>query len=132
MSEEKKEENVKKPFLSRSAKKFAILGATTILTLYGAQAVGVASYNSMSQSTHEFEMVSVYNNIWKNIDRKDVSLEIAQYKKLANDVPSELKVGLLKPEDTGIKMSITSLLPSAQDVEEKAIALSKKTQIRHR
>lgn len=122
------EENNKKS--STSIKKFAALGVLSVLTMYGAQAVSVAGYNSFTQSTHDNKMVALYNDIWKNIDKYDVSPKIEEYKTLANNIPKELKMGAVLPESTDIPLAISDRLPKAEDVEIAARQLSDKTKIK--
>lgn len=115
---------------STTIKKFAALGVVAVLTMYGAQAVTVAGYNSITQSNHDNKMVALYNDIWKNIDKSNVDLQISEYKKLANSVPTELKMGALLPESTNIPLEVNIKLPNADNVEVAARELSDKTKIK--
>lgn len=118
--------------ISNTMKKFAAIGVAGVLTMYGAQAVTVAGYNNLTQHTYESKMVSLYNNIWKNIDKQDVSSELQDYKKIASEVPNELKMGLFLPERTEKKIEVSGQLPTAESVEKSAIALNEKTKIKFR
>lgn len=112
--------------IKKSAQKLAVLGFVGVMAAYGAQAVGVKSYNELNQHKYESQMISTYNDIWKNINKADVSDNIEKYKELANNVPTELEVGLLLPKRTDKVLKVSSRLPSADNVEQAAIDLNNK------
>lgn len=112
--------------IKKSAQKIAVLGFVGVIAAYGAQAMGVKSYNELNQHKYESEMVSTYNQIWQNINKTDVSDKIERYKELANNIPNELEVGLLLPKKTDRVLQVSSRLPSADNVEQAAIELNNK------
>lgn len=116
--------------ITKSVKKFAVLGVAAISTMYGAQAITVASYNNLAQHNYESKMLSLYNEIWQNIDKKDVSSEVKSYKEIALNVPNELKMGIILPERTNKKIELSPSLPEAENVELSATSLNEKTKIK--
>lgn len=113
--------------MTNKNKKFLGMGILALASVYGLQAVGIPIYNEFSNSAHEMKMISLYNKIWPQIDKKDVSKEIKEYKELANESPVNYKFGVL-PEKIRVFFN-NKELPSASNIEESAKSLNRKTRL---
>lgn len=110
-------------------KKFIGMGLAALATVYGIQGVGVSLYNEYVNSSHEMKMVSLYNKIWPEIDKKDFSKEIQEYQKLALISPENYQFGLYPKKQEKSDYVHPNYLPSSDNLETEARKLNRKIRL---
>ena len=108
------------------------MGVLTLSTVYGMQAAILPIYNDFQAGAHEMKMVELYNSIWTQIDKKDMSTQIKSYRSLDKNLPKLYKFGIY-PHQSNESISVNkTLLPNADNLVESAILLNKKTKLNFR
>jgi hypothetical protein len=110
-------------------KKFIGMGIVALTAVYGVQGVGVSLYNEYVNSSHEMKMVTLYNKIWPEIEKKDLNGEIQEYKKLASSKPENYQFGIYPTKQAKSEYNSPSYLPSADAVEQEAKKLNRKVRL---
>ena len=110
-------------------KKFIGMGLVALAAVYGVQGVGVSLYNEYVNSSHEMKMVSLYNKIWPNIEKKDLNSEIQEYKKLASTNPENYEFGIYPTKQAKSMYNHPGYLPSADNLEDEAKKLNRKVRL---
>lgn len=110
-------------------KNFLCMGVLSLVAIYGVQGISISLYNEYTKSSHEMKMVSLYNKIWTEIDKKDVTQEISNYKKIADDIPERYIFGIIPTKAELSSYELPSYIPDSKNVEKEAKKLNKKTKI---
>ena len=113
----------------KQSKKFITMGAIALFSAYSIQAVGVMAINEFSSATHEMKMVSLYNAIWTQIGKKDVSSDIKEYQFLDKNSPPVYEFGFIPQKREKPLFLRPQNLPDADNVVQSAHNLYKKSKI---
>lgn len=115
--------------MNKTNKSFLCMGILSLVSVYGLQAVSISLYNEYTKSSHEMKMVSLYNKIWTKIDKKDLTIEILNYKKIADSKPEKYIFGIIPAKSELSSYQLPSYLPDSKNVEKEAKKLNKKIKI---
>ena len=113
----------------KQTKKFILMGAVALFSAYGIQAAGVMALNEVKSATHEMHMVSLYNTIWTQIHKQNVSKEVQEYQFLDKNPPQSYEFGLLPKKRENPLYLRPQNLPDGETVVEVAKNLNKKSRI---
>lgn len=103
------------------------MGIVAVSSMYTVEAGTIALYNNYLQSSHEMKAVNLYNEIWSNMEKSDVSQKIKSYRDLVSNPPATYQAGLLPKESQSVQLP--SYLPTTENVEEEAQKLARKLKV---
>lgn len=115
--------------MNKTNKNFIYMGMLSLVAIYGIQGISISMYNEYTKSSHEMKMVNLYNKIWPEIDKKDLTQEISNYKKIADDKPEKYIFGIIPSKAELSSYQLPSYLPDSKNVEKEAKKLNKKIKI---